>query len=170
MNQLNDYLTAYSQESFGSPFNFGIRIDVDTPNGVTESVKRLCYKVAAELEQAITRDFYANNAEAHKEAEQERTSLLSLFGNAPIYVEPIPNGYCHQACCEHRPWFVVTTKIGRIKIGWRKRVINIDWSETLAPKAEELFAAETSTKGDKMIHAWGYEKAKEYIATITEST
>lgn len=168
MSELTDYQNAYKQESFGRPFNFGIRIDVDSPCGVTERVRRLCYKVAAELEQAITRDFYANNADARKESDQERAALVALFGNETVYVEPIPNGYCSLACCEHRPWFIVTTKIGRIKIGWRKRVINIDWSETLAPKTATLFPSENVTKGEKSIHAWGYGKAREYIATITK--
>lgn len=59
--------------------------------------------------------------------------------------------------------------IGRIKIGWRKRVINIDWTDTVVKlPGEELFADFDSTRSskwdkDRFIHAWGYEKAKVII-------
>ena len=92
---------------------------------------------------------------------------MNLFGSETIYVEEIPNGYCNRYCCKHLPWFVVTTKVGRITIGWRKRVINIDWEgSAITKKANELFPQEDVTKGDKLIHAWGYEKAKEYIGVL----
>jgi hypothetical protein len=66
---------------------------------------------------------------------------------------------------------VVTTNIGRVKIGWRKRVINIDWSDTVVKKkAEELFPEENVTKGGYdnhfYIHAWSYEDAKKYLDRI----
>ena len=89
------------------------------------------------------------------------------FGDEAIYVEEIPNGYCSRYYCKHLPWFVVTTRIGRFKIGWRKRVISIDWSQCPNTKtAEELFPQENVTKDERLIHAWSYEKAKEYIAAI----
>ena len=88
----------------------------------------------------------------------------------PIYIEEIPNGYCNRACCRHLPWFIVTTTVGRIKIGWRKRVIEIDWSDTKGTaEAETLFAAEDVTKGTRYIHAWSVEKAKSYVAAIMSS-
>ena len=97
---------------------------------------------------------------------EERNHILSLFDDNSIFVEEIPNGYCSEYCCKHLPWFIVTTKIGRIKIGWRKRVIHIDWSDTIiSGDGETLFPEESkkTTVGDKYIHAWSYEKAKEYI-------
>jgi hypothetical protein len=82
-------------------------------------------------------------------------------------VEEIPNGYCNRYCCAHLPWYIVTTRLGRIKIGWRKSVINIDWAETQGTKtSEELFQSENVTKDTRGIHAWGYEKARAYVGAI----
>lgn len=70
-------------------------------------------------------------------------------------------------------WLIVTTKVGHIKIGWRKRVINIDWSKTTnKTPGDELFKEEETTKGGGYednkcyVHAWSLEKAKEYLKKI----
>lgn len=90
-------------------------------------------------------------------------SIKCLFTN-PVYFKEIPNEYDGGWVS---PWFLVTTTKGVIKIGWRKRVINIDWSESdVTANAEHLFPEETVTKFDRTIHAWGYDKAKEYIERI----
>lgn len=106
-------------------------------------------------------------SEANRESEpSERDRLVGLFRD-PIFVEAIPNGYCGPSCFPDRPWFIVTTRAGRIKIGWRKRVIAIDWSDsTITATAEELFPCENVTKDGRLIHAWGYDKAREYVASL----
>ena len=103
-------------------------------------------------------------------SEENKKMIDEIFANTDlIFMEEIPNGYCSDWCCEHLPWFIVTTKVGRIKIGNRKRVIEIDWSETLGTKtSDELFESEDVTKEKKLIHAWGIEKAKQYINLILE--
>jgi len=100
--------------------------------------------------------------------EETKAELLAVFGNRMIYAKEIPNGYCDCYQCKlTSPWFEVTTAKGVIKIGWRKRVINIDWSASDVEKtAEELFSGEDVTKYDKDIHAWGLDKAREYVETI----
>ncbi|MCK9429375.1 MAG: hypothetical protein M0R17_05185 [Candidatus Omnitrophica bacterium] len=101
-----------------------------------------------------------------KEIEYNRINkenILKLF-SCPIFVEEIPNEYCSSYCCKHKPWFLVTTNKGIIKIGWRKRVINIDWTgSTIKETAHTLFPNEDVTRGEYFIHAWSLEKAKEYI-------
>ena len=79
----------------------------------------------------------------------------------------IDNEYCRQSCCYKFPWIIVTTNKGRIKLGWRKRVINLDWSESdIKIKAEVLFKEEGSTKGNQYIHCWGEDKAFEYLKKL----
>jgi hypothetical protein len=78
----------------------------------------------------------------------------------------IPNGYSSRF---NRPWFLVHTPFGPIKIGWRKRVISIHWdkAEGLADRdGDQLFADEQVTKGRHMVHAWGREKAIEYLRKL----
>jgi hypothetical protein len=90
----------------------------------------------------------------------------ALF-ETPIFLRRIPNQYCHLPCCLHIPWAEVTTPIGLFTVGRRKRVISIDWSQTLVSQtAEELFPEEKVTKDGCLIHAWSHEKAKEYIQAI----
>lgn len=98
--------------------------------------------------------------------EKATAKLLECF---PQYVscEIIPNEYCGKACCIDRPWLMVTTKKGKVKIGWRKRVINIDFTDSMIlGTAQEIFPNEDVTKHKQIIHAWGYDKAKEYLEKL----
>lgn len=67
---------------------------------------------------------------------------------------------------EAPPWYLAQVDDGPIlKIGWRKRVISIDWSAS-KKNLLHLFESENVTKEDHLIHAWGYDKAAEYLAKI----
>jgi hypothetical protein len=61
------------------------------------------------------------------------------------------------------PWWLVKfdNAFGLIKIGWRKRVIVIDWSDTQIPIPD--LTDDDVTKESMMIHAWGYAKALTYL-------
>lgn len=95
------------------------------------------------------------------------------YGERQMSYELIPNEYCSGSCCAHRPWFLFHTPIGDMKIGWRKRVINITFMENFAPFDMEIFAQENVTKdveGDRRtIHAWGYEKLYEYLNLVRKT-
>lgn len=94
--------------------------------------------------------------------------IYSDAGVEAIYVEAVPNGYCKDPCCLNRPWARITSRIGHVLIGCRKRVISIDWKDTvLAGKTGlELFPGEDTTRGATFIHAWGAAKASEYILRL----
>lgn len=94
-------------------------------------------------------------------------------GENQMWYELIPNEYCSRQCCAHRPWFLFHTPIGDIKIGWRKRVINITFMENFAQfDFYQLFAAENVTKYDergcRTIHAWGKDKMYEYLIAVRD--
>lgn len=93
-----------------------------------------------------------------------KADLISLF-KCPIWVKEIENGYSKDHV--NSPWLDVYTKIGPITIGWRSSVISIDWegSDNKTP-ADELFPNEQCTKYGRLIHAWGLEKARDYIGRI----
>jgi hypothetical protein len=62
------------------------------------------------------------------------------------------------------PWWLFQTKFGLIKIGWRKRVIVIDWSGTeFRFEGDRITTDVGITKTETMIHAWGEAKAVEYL-------
>ncbi len=119
------------------------------------------------------------------------SDLASKIGLTKSPITLIPNEYFgskqNDPYCS--PWGLIKTPKGDIKVGWRKRVINIDWKD-LYDKAltktsehdyetrikiresfygENLFANEDVTKGTHMIHAWSSEKAVEYLEKICEA-
>lgn len=105
-----------------------------------------------------------------------------IYKDRPDF-ELLPNGYCNQDCCKHIPWFKFHTSDGDIIIGWRKRVISIEWQEDFKPFDMAIFNGENVTKwcenfshipksinhgmltttGKRGIHAWSREKAIEYL-------
>jgi len=160
---------AYYISSSSNRGSFAMKIFIDAGRELNRQDNRNIQKYADLLEQAIREETLKNSPEAKQEAKTEKEEVLACFEGRDIFVEEIPNGYCSSYCCKHLPWFKVTTKKGPIIIGWRKRVISIDWSNTVDSKTSyDLFAAEDVTKDDKLIHAWGYDKAKEYINSILD--
>ena len=113
-----------------------------------------------------------------KETQQEKRTenidkMKDLFHQAGfelIHATIIDNQYSNHPVYYKNPWLEVTTAKGVIIIGWRKRVISIDWSKSdIEQTAEELFPNEDSTKYDQLIHAWGYEKAVEYLTILAKA-
>jgi hypothetical protein len=63
------------------------------------------------------------------------------------------------------PWYLAQVGDGPVfKIGWRKSVINIDWSAS--GKSIPDLTADDVTKAGDHVHAHGYEKAAEYLAKL----
>ncbi len=94
-------------------------------------------------------------------------SLFTDAGFTPIYVNLIENQYSGDPFYYNDPWLEATTQKGIIVIGWRKRVINIDWSASdVDVDSEKLFEGEDTTKYEKYVHAWGYDKAVEYLTKL----
>jgi hypothetical protein len=58
-------------------------------------------------------------------------------------------------------WFEVQTEFVRLKIGWRKRVINVEYPAEIGCLTEDGV-----TKGTDHFHAWGYEKLTEYLTEM----
>ncbi len=169
-----DYKLAHSHETFyGDKRPLGVRISIAAGTDLTEDTQRAIRRAADTIFNAVLKQHVMQDEEVKKYATNEKAEILALFEGRKIYVEEIPNGYGGEDpyYCLY-PWFIVTTEIGRIKIGWRKRVINIDWTDTLQKKkGNELFPEEKTTVSSdydecRYVHAWSYEKAKEYLEKI----
>ena len=87
------------------------------------------------------------------------------FTHTPL--SKIENGYYPWEYC--MPWWKAHTIYGDITIGWRKRVISIEWSGINHPVGRELFKGEDVTKDDSLVHAWSWEYASKYLKMLKES-
>lgn len=96
----------------------------------------------------------------------EFQDICERAGLELLSVEAVSNEY--GSVSYRGPWFRLRTKVGHFVIGWRKRVIQIDWSET-GFDGTELFTGEGVTRGAHMIHALGTDKAVEYLGKIRQA-
>lgn len=145
------------------------RRDLENETELERAIHHAAYDAEKLIKDAVMSYVVSKDSAAQERRAAERAQLIGLFPTG-CFVEEIPNGYCSDWCCKHLPWFVVTTSVGRITIGWRKRVIEIDWESIKAAKtAEELFPKDDVTKTSRLIHAWSVEDAKRYIDTVIAS-
>lgn len=110
----------------------------------------------------------AKQYEHEREIDRVIRQIMELIYDEGLTFELLPNGYCSNRCCEHKPWFLCHTPDGDIEIGWRKRVISIEWKENFKDFDISIFDSEDVTKWSRGIHAWGSEKAYEYIKKVKE--
>lgn len=61
------------------------------------------------------------------------------------------------------PWWLVKTEMGLIKIGRRKRVWELDWSDT---EIRQEITDRDVTKDDKMVHAYETCELVEYVTKL----
>lgn len=161
MNELH-----YREVAAASLSGHGVKILVAMDRAFADGEVRDINMVAEKLVQELKATTISMDPIAQEEAAGQKKFLIGLF-DAPIYVRDIPNGYCPNYCCRHLPWFLVTTKVGTFRIGMRKRVISIDWSETTVDEsATALFVDESVTRYERVIHAWSGDDAKRYIAKV----
>lgn len=154
-------------ESVGAEGHIGLAVFVlGTPADMTGDEAWEIQKLARPIHEMACTLVERRRPERAAETRNNAEQILGCF-DGPIYVERLPNGYCSRPCCEHRPWFQVTTRAGRIKIGWRKRVISIDYADTVVKtKAEDLFADRGMTKFDFQVHASDPEDARAVVQRI----
>jgi hypothetical protein len=112
------------------------------------------------------------------ESEMKAIFLLAGFDIESAY--QLANEYwpdCDEYADIRRnsPWWLVKTEYGLIKIGWRKRVINIDWSDTPYRAGVSEFAdgrdigiltTDDVTKTETIVHAYGNGKAVQYLSRL----
>lgn len=90
-------------------------------------------------------------------------SMFVLANTDVLAVEEIANEYTNDEGAS--PWFKVQTPIGTIKIGNRKRVINIDWTDT---DVRHVVTEDHVTKSETHVHAWSVGKAVNYLIALEQ--
>lgn len=100
----------------------------------------------------------------------EAMAIFTLAGIVVLKIKPLPDGYGYDPddsrYFETVPrcvWWFVKTKAGWIEIGWRKRVISIDWSDT---PVRAIVTQDDVTKEDTYVHAWTQEDAVKYLRNL----
>jgi len=104
--------------------------------------------------------------EMSRDSRAEVESILTLAGLKPIRMWELVNGYWPNSPNYddvRKPWWLAQTSVGLIRIGWRKRVMTIDWEATAV---RFIVTDDDVTKGDTMVHAWSAAKAVEYMSNL----
>lgn len=107
-------------------------------------------------------------SDAAKEQKKRFTAAMVANGFVVKNVFELVNGYVgwnngYTAV----PWYLFETQHGLIKVGWRKRVISVEWDTTplrwVRPADPDVTATET------MFHAWDYPKLNEYLGLLKQA-
>lgn len=107
---------------------------------------------------------------AHPFSENHVRAIFLLSGIPILSIHEITNKYWPKVPDYDRiriesPWFLVGTSFGLIEIGWRKRVISIDWTHT---NVRKIVTSDDVTKDSGFVHAWSYLKAVEYMTNFAD--
>ena len=106
-----------------------------------------------------------------KKSEAEIRALLLLSGITFDRIDPTINAYDSE---RFDPWWIVRMTlpdtdgglpkgIGNLLIGWRKRVLDIDWCDF---GFKCVVTQDDVTKSETHVHAWSYSKAIEYLMEL----
>lgn len=136
---------------------------------------------ADDILQVVRKQDRLLDPETKRKEDELRSRFKNAFGKRVIFMEAIPNGYLRpdDPWAVGEPWYRVTTSIGHLVVGWRKRVIHLDWKDTIlrslkpeqqqsVPGGEEVFPNEDTTRLETGIHAWGYDDLTRYLNALFE--
>lgn len=101
--------------------------------------------------------------------EEKVKALFLLAGIEVLKLWKLENKYWPSAYTDMimaNPWWLVRTPFGLIEIGDRKRVTNIDWSDT---DIRVIVTENDVTKNDTMVHAYSDEKIIEYLKALNKA-
>ena len=97
-------------------------------------------------------------------------SLFILAGIEVLRVKPLPDGYNYSPndpryfeTLPQQVWWFVKTPYGWIEIGWRKRVVAIEWSDTWL---RTVVTKDAVTKSETGVHAYSIEDALKYLRAL----
>lgn len=162
--------TVFAEERSGSDEHTAVQLCMNLGRKLEDVDKDIIDRAMREMMKELhARSALLNpdNIRWKKEWIAKAIECFKLAGLDPLSIQEIPNEYCGPLCCPHRVWLLVNTLHGTFKVGWRKRVIDLDWSKMNNPKDyRKLFGKEDVTQGASYIHCWSYEKLVEYLKAL----
>lgn len=96
-------------------------------------------------------------------SKKQLEGIFELAGIKILALKELKNQYWGDLPDGAYPWWFVKTEAGWIEIGWRKRVISIDWSDT---PVRHVITADDVTRCETYVHAWSEAKAVEYVTAL----
>lgn len=100
--------------------------------------------------------------------------LFAIAGIKVLATKALCDGYGYQPDDDRflkepmrTVWWFVKTPSGWVEIGWRKRVISINWSDTPIRK---IVTEDDVTKGEDYAHAWEMGDALKYLTFLAQNT
>lgn len=104
--------------------------------------------------------------------QQQAEAFFVLSGFTVQSMTKLANGYWPESPAyaeirEQNPWWLVETQFGRVMIGWRKRVISIDWKTSGFTVVEPL-TQDNVTQGPCWVHAWSPADAVRYLTELAQ--
>jgi hypothetical protein len=143
MMQELPYKTVSQTQQYGK-YTIGVQINVHVGHELSDAEMSVINNACDSIVNVLYHGSVAADPETMERIRKENENLLALFPGCGH--KKIPNEYSSDP---NRPWLNVFTPKGTIKIGWRKRVINIDWSETIVVQGgNELFPDEDVTNSN----------------------
>lgn len=99
--------------------------------------------------------------------ENEARSLLTIAGFKPGRAWELVNQYWGKNDVRG-PWWLIQTDIGPIRIGWRKRVIEIEWDACSFGHlpVRGIVTEDDVTKNESLVHAYSMVDAVKYLASL----
>jgi hypothetical protein len=185
VNEKYEWKQVYKSESYGGntalkdiPGVAGIQISILTNSTPEEMQSLYLHRSADQAEKEITEYFLKSSEELVQKKLQLKREFEEAFeksGLPAVYMEEIPNEYWPEPYVIGRalsPWFVCTTRVGHFKVGWRKRVIVLDWERTdVKANGETIFPEEyadsCSTVGEHYIHT-NWDNLPKHIALVAK--
>lgn len=103
--------------------------------------------------------------------QREYVNLFEAAGLTVSRVVELPNRYCGDTCCPHRPAISARTQIGDVEFWWRKNVCVIDWhASDCTVKANVIFPVTADTLGDFFVHCWSIDSAQRRLEKVRLAT
>jgi hypothetical protein len=124
----------------------------------------------------IDNDFYHYNCHKEYLIQKKVDELIDkIFKKIYVVdrsqVSILPNGYCKKACCEDKPWIVVKTIDGDIKVGWNKQKnISIQWQENYKEFDIEILQKFSifDDSRERAVFAYNYDFARVCVKLVKE--
>lgn len=106
-----------------------------------------------------------NKAELERQTYADFSKAFHDAGMTISATQQVPNEY--GSTSYRGPWYIITTQFGPFKVGWRKRVIELNWTAA-GEDYLGLFNDVKDTKDHTGLHAYSYQDLMKYLTRISE--